>query len=246
MADLWTVFRRELAGYFVTPLAPVFVIAFLVLAGVLTIHAGGLFERGQADLQPFFGLLPWLSLVLVPALTMRLWAEERRVGTVELLLTLPVSETRVVLAKFLAAWALALGALALTFPLWLTVNVLGDPDNGVILAGYVGAGLMLGLYLALGAALSVLTRNQVIAFVAAAGAGFLLTVAGAPIVLDVLRAWAPGAVVDAVAALGVLRHYLPMARGILDLADMFYFVSMIGLFLFANVVFLDLRRAEGP
>src|SRR6056297_494775 len=159
------IFRREMTSYFVTPLAYVFIVIFLALASVFTFYPGGFFQRGQADLQPFFVWHPWLYLVLVPALGMRLWAEERKSGTIELLLTLPVSATEAVLAKFLAAWIFVGLALALTFPIWLTVNVLGNPDNGVIVAGYLGSWLMAGGFLAISACISALTRNQVVAFI---------------------------------------------------------------------------------
>ena len=160
-----TIFRRELVSYFSTPVAYVFIVMFLVLTGVFTFYIGNFFERGQADLIPFFSFHPWLYLFLVPAITMRLWAEERKSGTIELLLTLPVSMYQVVLGKFLAAWAFTGIALIFTFPIWITVNYLGDPDNGVILAAYVGSFLMAGGFLAIGAAISALSRNQVIAFI---------------------------------------------------------------------------------
>jgi ABC-2 type transport system permease protein len=160
--------RREFAAYFATPVALVFIVVFLMLSGVLTFTLGGFFARGQADLLPFFGFVPWLFLLLVPALTMRLWAEERRSGTIEMLLTLPLAPWQAVLGKWLAAWAFCVLALALTFPLWITVNLLGRPDNGAVLTGYLGCVLVAGAYLALGSAISALTRNQVIAFVLAA------------------------------------------------------------------------------
>ena len=182
MGGMFAVARRELTAYFVTPVAYVFIVIFLVLAGTLTFTLGQFFARGQADLQPFFGFGPWLFLFLVPAITMRLWAEERRLGTIELLLTLPLAQWQAVVGKFLAAWAFCAIALALTFPLWITVNLLGDPDNGVILAGYVGCLLVAGAYLAVCAALSALTRNQVIAFVLAVAVCFLFAAAGTPVV----------------------------------------------------------------
>src|ERR1700751_5565894 len=150
MRNILTIFRRELASYFATPLAYVFIVIFLVMAGVLTFFLGNFFERGQADLQSFFTFHPWLYLVLIPALSMRLWAEERKSGTIELFLTLPVSMTEAVLGKFLAAWVFSGIALALTFPFWITVNVLGNPDNGVILASYIGSWLMAGAFLGVG------------------------------------------------------------------------------------------------
>src|SRR5436305_2593225 len=183
MTRTFAIFRRELRGYFATPLAYLFIVIFLVLAGVLTFFVGNFFDRGQADLQPFFTFHPWLYLVLIPALSMRLWAEERKSGTIELFLTLPISMMAAVLGKFLAAWAFAGIALALTFPFWLTVNYLGTPDNGVILASYIGSFLMAGGFLAIGACLSALTKNQVIAFVVTAAVCFLFTVSGSSVVL---------------------------------------------------------------
>src|SRR5436305_3713686 len=191
MRSIGTIFRRESASYFATPLAYVFIVIFLLLAGILTFFVGDFFERGQADLQAFFTFHPWLYLVLIPALSMRLWAEERKSGTIELFLTLPVSMIAAVLGKFLAAWAFAGIALALTFPFWITVNYLGNPDNGVILASYVGSFLMAGAILAIGAAVSAVTKSQVIAFVVAAAIVFVLTASGTSVVLDLLRGWAP-------------------------------------------------------
>jgi len=183
MSPVKTVFRRELASYFATPVAYVFIVIFLVLAGAMTFYYGEFYERGRADLQPFFGFHPWLYLFLVPAIAMRLWAEERKSGTIELLLTLPITMWQAVLAKFLAAWAFVAIALALTFPIWFTVNYLGDPDNGVIVASYLGSLLMAGAFLAIGSCLSAATRNQVVAFILTVVICFLLLMAGFPLVL---------------------------------------------------------------
>ncbi|HTI85041.1 MAG TPA: ABC transporter permease, partial [Alphaproteobacteria bacterium] len=191
MKGMLSVFRRELAAYFATPLAYVFIFIFLVLSGATTFFLGNFFERGQADLAPFFGFHPWLYLLLVPAIAMRLWADERKTGTIELLLTLPVSIGQAVVGKFLAAWAFAGIALALTFPMWITVNYLGSPDNGVILTSYIGSFVMAGSYLAIGAAFSALSKNQVIAFVLAAVFCLLFTVSGTPLVLNAFSTWAP-------------------------------------------------------
>src|ERR1051326_8822926 len=187
MSRTLTILNRELASYFATPLAYVFIVVFLVLAGILTFFVGDFFERGQADLQSFFGFHPWLYLVLIPALSMRLWAEERKSGTIELFLTLPIRLGEAVHGKFLAAWVVAGIALALTFPFWLTVDFLGAPDNGVILAGYLASWLMAGAILAIGAAVSATTKNQVIAFVVTAAIVFVLTVAGTPVVLGLFE-----------------------------------------------------------
>jgi ABC-2 type transport system permease protein len=243
MRNTLTIFRRELAGYFATPLAYVFIVIFLALAGVLTFFVGNFFERGQADLQSFFSFHPWLYLVLIPALSMRLWAEERRSGTIELFLTLPVRLSEAVLGKFLAAWCFAGIALALTFPFWITVNILGQPDNGVVLASYFGSWLMAGAILSIGAAISALTKSQVIAFVLTAAAVFVLTVAGTSVVIDMVRGWAPQGVIRAVAAASLYGHFNTITRGVLDLRDIVYFVSIIAAFLGANALLIDLKKA---
>ncbi|MCS6890470.1 MAG: ABC transporter permease [Rhodovarius sp.] len=237
------VFRRELAAYFATPVASVFIVVFLVASGALTFTVGGFFARGQADLLPFFSFIPWLFMFLVPALTMRLWAEERRLGTIELLLTLPLAQWQAVLGKFLAAWAFCAIALALTFPLWLTVNYLGDPDNGVILAGYAGCLLLAGAYLALGAAISVTTRNQVIAFVVAVAACFVFSAAGSPVVTEFLSARLP-VLAEVARALSVSDRLAGFTRGVLVARDIIFFASFIGFWLFVNMILLDLRKAD--
>jgi ABC-2 type transport system permease protein len=239
-----TVFRRELASYFATPLAYVFIVIFLVLAGALTFFVGNFFERGQADLQPFFNFHPWLYLVLIPALAMRLWAEERKSGTIELFLTLPIPVWAAVLGKFLAAWAFSGIALLLTFPFWITVNWLGSPDNGVILASYIGSFLMAGGFLAIGACLSALTKNQVIAFVLTAAACFVFTVSGSAIVLGFFQAWAPDRVLQTIASFSFLTHFNAIVRGVIDLRDAVFFAAVIGVFLIANVVLVDLKKAD--
>ncbi len=233
------IFRRELRGYFITPVAYVFIVIFLFLNGMFTFYLGDFYERGQADLQPFFIWHPWLYLFLVPALGMRLWAEERRTGTIELLMTLPVSATQAVLGKFLAAWVFTGIALALTFPVWLTVNYLGDPDNGVIVAGYLASLLMAGAFLAISGCLSALTKNQVIAFVVAVVVSFLFTVSGMPLVLDFFSAWAPQALVDTIASFSFLGNFSDMTRGVIDLRHIVFFGSLIVLWLFANVIAID-------
>lgn len=244
MQQLTSIFRRELAAYFLTPIAYVFIIIFLVLSGVFTFYLGDFFERGQADLAPFFDFHPWLYLFLVPALSMRLWAEERKSGTIELLLTLPVTTTAVVIAKFLAAWAFLVVALALTFPVWITVNVLGDPDNGVIVAGYVGSALMAGAYLAIGACFSALTRNQVIAFILALVVCLLLNLSGFPLVLDLVSAWLPEAVVSTIASMSFLTHFQAIGQGVIDLRDIVFFVSILAFFLYANVLLVELNKSR--
>ena len=242
--NILIVSRRELGGYFATPLAYVFIVIFLVLAGVLTFFVGDFFERGQADLQSFFTFHPWLYLVLVPAVSMRLWAEERKSGTIELFLTLPIRLSEAVIGKFLAAWIFIGIALALTFPFWLTVLFLGDPDNGVILASYIGSWLMAGAILAIGAAISAATKNQVIAFVVTATLVFVLIAAGTQTVMGVFEGWAPQGLIQAVAAASLFGHFTAITRGVLDLRDLFYFISIMVAFLAANAVLIDLTKAE--
>lgn len=244
MSPVRAIFRRELASYFATPVAYVFIVIFLVLAGAFTFYLGGFYERGQADLQPFFNFHPWLYLFLVPAVSMRLWSEERKSGTIELLLTLPVTMWQAVFGKFLAAWAFLCIALALTFPIWLTVNHLGSPDNGVIVASYLGSALMAGAFLAIGACISATTRNQVIAFILTVVVCFALLLAGFPLVLEFIRAIFPQGVVDAVAGLSFLTHFAAIAKGVLDLRDVLFFVLTIGFWLFACALVIDLRKAD--
>ena len=243
MSGTLAVFRRELRSYFATPVAYVFIVIFLILAGALTFYMGGFYERGQADLQPFFNFHPWLYLFLVPAVSMRLWAEERKSGTIELLLTLPVTVWQAVFGKFLAAWAFIVIALALTFPIWITVNYLGHPDNGVIVASYIGSALMAGAFLAIGSCLSAATRNQVVAFILTVVVCFVLLLAGFPMVLNFFRAFAPQGVVDAVAGMSFLTHFAAIGKGVIDVRDLIYFVLMIEVWLYASVVVIDLKKA---
>lgn len=239
---LSAVFRREFMSYFATPLAYVFIVIFLAFTGIFTFYVGGFFERGQADLAPFFSFLPWLYLILTPAVAMRLWAEERKSGSIELLLTLPISTTAAVVGKFLAAWAFTDIALMLTAPLWITVNMLGDPDNGVIAAGYVAGFIMAGAYLAIGACLSALTRNQVIAFVLTVMVAFLFTMSGLPVVLNFFSSWAPALVVEEIASFSFLTHFNAISKGVIDLRDLVFFVGMMAVWLFANVIVVDAKR----
>lgn len=236
--------RRELGAYFGTPLAYVFVLIFLMLSGAFTFYLGGFYERGQADLVPFFGFHPWLYLFLVPALAMRLWAEERKSGTIELLLTLPVTRLQAVFGKFLAAWLFTGLALVLTFPLWVTVNVLGSPDNGVILASYIGSWLMAAGFLAIGSCMSALTRNQVIAFILTALVCLLFILSGFPLVLDVLSAWAPRTVVDAVASMSFLTRFNSVARGVIGLQDLLFFIGLAAVWLAATTMVIEMKQAD--
>jgi ABC-2 type transport system permease protein len=237
-------FRRELKSYFATPVAYVFIVIYLVLMGTFTFYLGQFYERGQADLSSFFNFHPWLYLFLVPAISMRLWAEERKTGSIELLMTMPITAWQAVLGKFLAAWAFTGIALALTFPVWITVNYLGNPDNGAILAGYVGSMLMAGGFLAIGACLSATTRNQVIAFVITIVVCFGFLLSGFPMVLDLFSGWAPQALVDGIASLSFLTHFANISKGVIDFRDLVYFGLLIGSFLYANTIVLQWRQAD--
>lgn len=236
-----TIAKRELASYFASPVAYVFLVIFLLLTGFLTFTAGAFFERGEASLGAFFGWHPWVYLVLVPAVGMRLWAEERRAGTLELLLTLPVTAWQAILGKFLACWIFLAIALALTFPVVVTVNVLGEPDNGAIFAGYLGSLFLAGAYLAITCLTSAMTRNQVIAFILAVVACLFLILAGFSPVTDLLVRWASPALVDTVAAFSVVTHFDGFQKGVVDSKDLFFFVSVIGYSLFATGVVLRNR-----
>ena len=244
MSNVGIIMRRELASYFATPLAYVFILIFLMLANAFTLYLGGFYERGQADLEPFFYFHPWLYLFLIPAISMKLWAEERKSGSIELLMTQPVTLWDAVLGKFLAAWIFTALALALTFPLWITVNYLGSPDNGTIIAAYIGSLLLAGGFLAVGSCMSALTRNQVVAFILGVVACFVLMLAGFPLVLDVFRSWLPQALVDAIASLSFLTHFESIRKGVIDIRDLFYFAMLIGFFLFATSAAIDLRKAD--
>jgi ABC-2 type transport system permease protein len=238
------IFRRELQSYFATPLAYVFIVIFLVLMGTFTFSLGGFYERGQADLHSFFNFHPWLYLFLVPAIAMRLWAEERKTGSVELLMTLPITPWQAVLGKFLAAWAFTGIALALTFPIWITVNYLGEPDNGAILAAYIGSLLMAGGFIAIGSCVSAVTRNQVIAFVITVVACFGFLLSGLPMVLDVFSGWAPQALIDGIASLSFMTHFANISRGVIDIRDLVFFGLLIAAFLYANTIVLQWKQAD--
>ena len=244
MSAAWAICKRELGSYFATPLATVFIVIFLMLAGAFTFYLGDFFEIGQADLQVFFRFHPWLYLLLAPAMAMRLWAEERKSGTLELLLTQPVTVWQAVLGKFLAAWLFMGLALALTFPIWITVNWLGQPDNGVIVSSYLGSWLMAGAFLAVGGCLSALTRSQVLAFILTVLVCLLLLLAGFPLALDAVHAWLPQSVVDAVSNLSFLTHFQSITRGLLDLRDVFFFLFSIAAWLFATVLVIDIKKAD--
>jgi ABC-2 type transport system permease protein len=235
--------KREFAAYFATPLAGVFLTIFVALTGAFAFYIGGFFDRGEATLYSFFAYHPWLYLLLVPAVAMRLWAEERKSGTIELLMTLPISPTEAILGKFAAAWAFVGLALILTFPIWITVNVLGDPDNGIILTSYLGSFLMAGAFLAIGSFISAMTKNQVIAFILAATICFLFVMSGMELVQNALRAWAPGFVAEAFSAMSFLSHFEEITRGVVSLKSIVFFLSLIAFALFANAIAVEQKKA---
>ena len=244
MANIWAISKRELHSYFGTPIAYVFLAIFVALTGVFAFYIGVFFDRGEADLKPFFEYHPWLYLLLVPAISMRLWAEERKSGTIELLMTLPISPVEAVVAKFLAGWAFLGIALILTFPMWISVNILGDPDNGIIFASYIGSFLMAGAFLAIGASVSALTKNQVIAFVVASVICFIFVMNGTEIVLNVFRGWLPEFLISAISSMSFLTHFEDVSRGVIDLRDIVFYVSLIVFWLFVNTIVIGLKKAE--
>jgi ABC-2 type transport system permease protein len=243
MKSIITIAKRELTGYFASPVAFVFIVIFLILSGFFSFMVGGFFERGQASLESFFAWHPWLYLFLVPAVGMRMWSEERRLGTIELLLTMPVTPWQAIVGKFVASWAVVGLALVLTFPMWITVNYLGNPDNGVILAGYVGSLLMGGAYLSITAMTSAMTRNQVVAFIVSVVLSLFLILAGYPPVTNMLVSWAKPWIVEAIASFSVMTHFESLQKGVLDSRDILYFLSVMGFSLFTTSVIVRTHRA---
>ena len=240
----YIILDRELKGYFRTPLASIFLLVFLALSSGMTFFLGRFFERDQADLTAFFSWHPWLFLVLMPAIGMRLWAEERRSGTIELLITLPVTNTQLVVGKFLASWIFTLIALFLTMPIWITVNYLGEPDNHVILISYFGSWLMAGAFLALTSCLSALTKNQVIAFIISSISGFVLIMAGFNLVLSAVRSWSPSWITETISSMSFLSHFSRIQMGVFDLSTLVFFISMIILCLWINVQLVQVKKAD--
>ncbi|MCE9611162.1 MAG: ABC transporter permease subunit [Chthoniobacter sp.] len=243
IGNIRTIAKRELVGYFSSPVAFVFIVIFLLLAGFFTFMIAGFFERGEANLQPFFTWHPWLYLFLVPAVGMRLWSDERRLGTIELLLTMPVTAWQAIVGKFLAAWAVLALALVLTFPVVVTVNYLGHPDNGVILGGYIGSLLLAGSGLAISSMTSAITRNQVVSFILAVVISLFLILAGYPPVTNLLVQWASPWFVEGVAAFSVMTHFESIQKGVLDSRDVLYFLSVIVFGLFTTGVVVRAHRA---
>ena len=244
MNGLVSIYKRELTSYFVTPVAYVFIVIFLFMTGVFTFYLGAFYESNQADLEPFFRFHPWLYLFLIPAISMRLWSDERKSGSIELLMTLPVSITDAVVAKYLAAWTFTAIALSLTFPMWITVNYLGEPDNAVILASYIGSLIMAGGFLAIGSCISALTKSQVISFVISVVICFMFILSGFPMVLDLFESWAPQAVIDAIASFSFLTHFTSIKKGVIDMRDVIYFSALITFWLYVNVVIVENKKAD--
>ena len=239
-----SIFKRELSSYFTTPLAYVFIVIFLALNGIFTFYLGGWYEREQADLHPFFDYHPLLYLFLIPALSMRLWAEERKTGSIELLMTLPLSTWQAVAGKYLAAWFFSGIALLLTFPVWLTVNYLGEPDNAVIAASYIGSFLMAGSYLAIGSCVSAYTKNQVIAFVIAVVICFIFLLSGTPLVLDLFQGWLPQVLIDTISSMSITTHFSAIQKGVIDIRDIIFFSSFIGCWLLANIIVVEMKKSD--
>jgi ABC-2 type transport system permease protein len=244
MNSFSVIYKRELKSYFETPSAYVFAVVFLLLSGVFTFYLSNFYETGVATLDGFFSWHPWLYLFLVPAISMRLWSEERRLGSLELLMTLPVTTLEVVLGKYLAAWSFLSIALLLTFPIWITVNYLGDPDNGVIIAGYIASLIMAGGYLAIGACISSLTRNQVVAFVISAVVCFLFTISGFSMVLNFFSSLGFSQImIDTINSLSILTNFLDMTKGVLEVKSLLFFFSLIVFWLAINIVVVNHNRA---
>ncbi len=244
MNKMLAIIKRELHGYFSTPIAYVFIVIFLILSGVFAFYLGGLYERNQADLTPFFNFHPWLYLFLVPAVSMRMWSEERRSGNIELLITLPVRQRDLVLGKFFAAWIFIAIALFLTFPIWISINYLGEPDNGLIFASYIGSLLMAGAFLAIGSCISAANKNQVIAFILTAVVCFIFLLSGLPMVLDFFSGWMPQFLVDSIASTSFMTHFASINKGVLDLGDLVYYFMVIAIWLIATSLVLDVKKAD--
>jgi len=243
MDNIFTIFKRELSGYFETPVAYVFIVVFLLLTGMFTFYIGNFYEAGQANLEAFFMWHPWIYLFLVPAISMRLWAEERKTGTIELLITLPISTLEAVIGKYCAAWTFAIVAIFLTIPMWITVNYLGSPDNGSVVSGYLGSILVAGGFLAIGTCISALTRNQVVSFVISVTICFLFNISGLPVVLNFFSTLGfSQTMLDTVSSFSFLGNFFEMSRGVISLGNIIFFVSMISFWLAMNVLAIETKR----
>ena len=238
------IFRREFSSFFSTPVAYVFIAIFLIMSGVFTFYMGNYYERGQADLLPFFSFHPWLYLFLVPAMAMRTWSEERKSGTIELLMTLPITPAQAMIGKFLAAWAILGLSLLLTFPMWIMVNYLGAPDNGIIFAAYIGSWLMAGAFLSVGICMSALSKSQVVAFILAVVVCFLFVLSGTGLVLDVFKGILPTILLDTIASFSFLTHFEAISKGVIALKDVGYFVIVTAAWLYAGLVIIESKKAQ--
>lgn len=244
MEHLAPLFKREFYGYFRSPVAYVFMVIFLISAVGFAFFIGGLYESNQASLNSFFNFLPWLFMVLVPAVGMRLWAEERHSGTIELLFTLPVTMFEAVLAKFLAGWLFLIASILLTFPLVLTVAYLGSPDYGVIFTSYIASILLAGAFLAISCFTSALTKNQVISFILGVVIGFFMVLTGWGVFTDLLSSILPVFLVDTVANIGFMPHFTTMIRGVIDSRDIVYFIGVIAAGLILNTIVLNVKKSS--
>lgn len=244
MHTIWAIFKREIYSYFATPIAYVFMVVFLLLTGISTMYFGNFMQRGQADLVPFFSFHPWIYVIFIPALSMRLWSEERKTGTIELLLTLPITTWQAICGKYLAAYAFIACSILLTFPLWIVVNYLGNPDNGVIIASYFGSLLMAGGFLGIGACASAMCKNQVVAFIISVLLCLLVNLLGFPVVMDQLRNWMPTPFLDTLRSFSFLTNFDTISRGIVDLRSVIFFATLIFFSLFANMVVLEDKKAD--
>ena len=243
LGNIYIILKRETKGYFSTPLAYIFISIFCGLTAAFTFYLGAFLERGQADLFPFFESHPWLLVLLVPSISMRLWAEERKTGSIELLMTLPITTFEAVLGKYLAAWFMIAIALVLTFPMWLTVNILGSPDNGVILASYFGSWLLAGQFLAIGSALSAMTKNQVIAFVISTAACFLFVMSGVEAVTKAIEGFVPEYILAIFSSMSSLDHFYEFIKGVIDLRSLMFYGSSIIFWLFINIIIINIKKA---
>ncbi len=243
LGNIYIILKRETKGYFSTPLAYIFISIFCGLTAAFTFYLGAFLERGQADLFPFFESHPWLLVLLVPSISMRLWAEERKTGSIELLMTLPITTFEAVLGKYLAAWFMIAIALVLTFPMWLTVNILGSPDNGVVLSSYLGSWLLAGQFLAIGSALSAMTKNQVIAFVISTAACFLFVMSGVEAVTKAVEGFVPEYILSIFSSMSSLDHFYEFVKGVIDLRSLMFYGSSIIFWLFINIIIINIKKA---
>ena len=245
MKNTMSIFKRELKGYFLTPVAYIFMILFLWLVTGLTFWFSRIYENRQADLASFFNWMPILFILFMPAISMRLWAEERKSGTIELLMTLPVTMGQAVMGKFLAAWAFATVSIVMTFPIWITIGYLGEPDHGTIVTGYLGSILLSGAFIAIGAFVSSMTKNQVVAFIVTAFFGFIFFLIGFPPAVELMKSWFfPEVLLDTISSLSFFTHFDGLSRGLVEARALAFFGSLIVLSLFLNAIFLDAKKAD--